>query len=217
MPTAEHAIRWDPSQGGPQHLSQVAQALGLREGKWKHMSVRYFKVEGPDPLPEGFRLIGRERTGPEGTECMVKLRGPGPLPNSLLNWVVPLQGKVDEKQEFDVSWGPGGQVSSALSVSGTVTAASLQHALSAGYIATSSERSHLMVRLKDKAGGITVEAWHLHNGRHIFEVSGEGVVEQHGLPAQHMVDPFFSRVVQPLVQLGAKPLADGLTTLAEQG
>ncbi|MDZ7813943.1 MAG: hypothetical protein U5L74_12935 [Ideonella sp.] len=108
MPTAEHAIRWDPSQGGPQHLSQVAQALGLREGKWKHMSVRYLKVEGPDRLPEGFRLIGRERTGPEGTECIVKLRGPGPLPNSLLNWVVPLQGKVDEKQEFDVSWGPGG-------------------------------------------------------------------------------------------------------------
>lgn len=103
-----------------------------------------------------------------------------------------------------------------MSVSGTVTAASLQHALSAGYIATSSERSHLMVRLKDKADGITVEAWHRHNGRHIFEVSGEGVVEQHGLPDQHMVDPFFSRVVQPLVQLGAKPLADGLTTLAEQ-
>ena len=216
MSIAEHAIRWDPSQGGPQHLSQVANILGLRKGNWKYMAVRYFQVTGPEVLPDGFRLIGRERSGPDGTECMVKLRGPGPLPAYLQAWRAPMQGEVDQKQEFDVSWGAGGQVFSALSVSGTVVAASLRHALAPGYTTKASERTHQMVRLKDKSEGVTVEAWHLHNGRHIFEVSAEGVVEEDGLPAARATDPFFTRVVQPLLQEGIEALQYGLTTLAEQ-
>ncbi|TDM05995.1 MAG: hypothetical protein C4K60_15105 [Ideonella sp. MAG2] len=216
MPTAEHAIRWDPSQGGPQHLSQVASMLGLREGKWKHMTVRYFSVEGPVALPPGYRLIGRERTGPDGTECMVKLRGPAPLPEPLLPWAIPLKGELKRKQEFDVSWGAEGPLTSALSVSGTVVAASLQEVLTDGYHATPSERMHQMVRLKDKALDITIEAWHLHSGRHIFEVSGEGEVGADGLPMDVASDAFQLRVVRPLTAGSLKALAQGLTTLAEQ-
>ena len=52
---AEFAIRWNPSEGGPQTAKEVLAALGLKDGKEKDFVVQYFAVNQPSNAPRRFQ------------------------------------------------------------------------------------------------------------------------------------------------------------------
>jgi hypothetical protein len=70
--SAEYAIRWDPRDGGPGTIDEVAALLQVSSGKRKpkEFVVRYFALKQPKALPDGASVIARERTAGGETSSM---------------------------------------------------------------------------------------------------------------------------------------------------
>ena len=217
---AEYAIRWDPSQGGPDTLDKVVSDLGQKVKKRQQAVVTYLQVVPASPLPEGHKLIARERVfaplpgdasksakKKDGAkrEVMMKLRVPEGQLSAARQWVCPLMGSTQSKLESDISWPPSPQTR-AVSASCKAEDRSMMETIPAalkprpGPCAAST-----MVRVKTEQD-ITIERWILPSGRVIVEVSLSASDDKEG------IDQFRNLVVAKLN--GIQPLPEGMTTLA---
>lgn len=198
---AEFAVRWDPAQGGPNTVDAVLVVLKERGGKSKTSVVQYFSVAQPAKLPDGFAAIVRERTLDGEVESTYKLRGPTQLPDSARK--CPLKSG-EGKDEVDVSvLGPGSlkrSFSYSCSAEGTVKS-TLPRKFDAKPLGCSSNV------LRVEASDTNVESWSFPAGRKALEVSWKGHDKSSDLQS------FLTRVVQPLMASGVKPLTESKTSL----
>ncbi len=203
---AEFAIRWDPTEGGPQTAKAVLSALGLEPGAETDFVVRYFTVAQPSHLPDGFAAIARERTSGGRTESTYKLRGPAPFPTTgpLHKWKCPLKGHADSKEEVDIGWTGDAQPKRAYSRSCTVKADAAQ-AMPKDLLAKPLGCSAAMHRVE--GGVIKVERWDLQGAKRLIEVSTSGK------DSAQDFEKFRQRIVGPLLKLQVRPLKDSKTDM----
>ena len=198
---AEYAVRWDPAQGGPNTLDAVLIVLKEPGGKPKNSVVQYFSVPQPSKLPDGFAAIVRERTLDGQVESTYKLRGPTQVPGSAQK--CPLKAGHG-KNEVDISvLGPGSlkrSFSYSCSAEGTVKS-TLPRKLHAKPLGCSSDFARVEV------SETNVESWSFPAGRKLLEVSWKGHDNSMDLQS------FLTRVVQPLMASGVKPLSESKTLL----
>jgi len=197
---AEYAYRWDPSKGGPKSLAAATEALGLKNAKKDQVEVRYFAVSPPNPLPNGYTAIGREREKGGKVEATYKVRGPQPLPAEL-QANCPLKDATKAKYEVDVAW-TGMDLARAYSASCTVKGAGMS-AFPQEFAPTPRGCKVLVGRAEQ--GSITVEEWKFPGGPVILEASMKGRDTPEDLGV------FESDVVQKLAHQQAVPLLASLT------
>lgn len=205
---AEFAFRWDVSKGGPTSVEKVAESLNLKAKKPKKFQVQYFEIALPSSIPDGYRVLGRERSEiGENPDSTMKMRGLKPLPNGLPKWEC--TSPAERKDEVDLAFENSDDVKRAFSVSCTLKDSRLSGILPKGYVATPRKCSNYMERTK--AGSATlevkIEKWSLPKGRVVIEVSMEGV----DTPTDF--EKFRERVVKPLIDLKAEPLKESKTEL----
>jgi len=216
---AEYAVRWYAGKGGPNDLDKVVSDLALTVKKRQRAQVTYLLLTPTSPLPEGQRLIGRERVftpvpgdkssgssgkGGEETEVMIKLRALDARHGEVPPWDCPMSG-AKSKQEIDVSWTPSMQTraaSSSCKVEGKSATEAIPVALKPQPDPCSPSS---MVRARTKQD-ITVEQWTLPSGQVVLEVSMSGKDNDKSL------ETFRRSVVDKLK--GIEPIAEGMTTLA---
>jgi hypothetical protein len=202
---AEFAIRWDPAAGGPRTVEEVAQALQLREGSTRNFVVRYFAVNVPRGTPEGATAIARERLSDDRLVSMYKVRHASPLPaaSRRAGWQCPFTADAAREREVDIGWTAEGLPTRTYSIS-CEAEGPLAELLPAG-AATPRGCTSNVLRLT--AQRIKVERWSLPDGTLTLEVSSNGRDNEAQLEA------FATRVVRPLLALGAKPIAQSKTQL----
>jgi hypothetical protein len=198
---AEYAVRWDPSQGGPNTIDAVVAVLKERGGKPKAFVVQYFSVPQPSKLPDGFAAIVRERALDGEIESTYKLRGPTQLADSARK--CPLKSGSG-KSEVDISVLGSGSLKRSFSYSCSAEG-SVKSTLPRSFHAKPSGCSSNVLRVE--ASDTNVESWSFPAGRKLLEVSWKG----HDKSAD--LQSFLTRVVQPLVASGVKPLSESKTSL----
>ena len=214
--SAEFALRWDPSQGGPQDAQKALQLLGLQDDKPKAFVIRYFSVKQPASLPKGYAVIARQRETGGKPQASYKLRGTKPLdklPQSY-QWACPLAGAGADEDERDITWlaRPAGPSAAKPWPVRTVysrtcsAAATLLDALPASHAPHAPGCESTMTRFKDK--GLKVEVWTLPQGATMLEVSFKVDVD-----TPQARQAFEQAWVKPLLAAGAWPLSDNKTAL----
>jgi hypothetical protein len=198
---AEFAVRWDPSQGGPNTVDAVLTVLKESGGKPKTSVVQYFSVPQPSKLPDGFAAIVRERTLDGKIESTYKLRGPTQLPDSARE--CPLKSGSG-KSEVDISVLGSGSLKRSFSYSCSAEG-SVKSTLPRRFHAKPLGCSSDLLRVE--ASDTNVESWSFPAGRKVLEVSWKGHDKSSDLQS------FLTRVVQPLVESGVKPLSESKTLL----
>lgn len=203
---AEYAIRWDPAQGGPQTLDEIAAALGLRSGRRSTFTVQYFALEAPAGASPHFGVIARERTSDGAVESTWKLRGDMPLPAAgpLAGMRCPFARPTQDKREVDVGWTSAGAPRRGYSHSCDADG-HLAQLLPAAMPAKPAGCSSEAVRLSAK--NLKLERWSLPGGRLAFEVSSNGKDR----PAD--LEKFERKVVRPLIAVGVRPLGASKTEM----
>jgi hypothetical protein len=208
--SAEYAVRWSPSSGGPRDVGGVMKALGLEGGEVSKFRIQYHDVRLPAGAPSGAAAIARERERASKVETTWKYRGASPFDAGTEHtWMCPLLGKAQRKDEVDVSMLAGGETRRAYSRSCTVKGAysgSLPSALQGAQVGCSSR----MERQESADGRYKVERWRLSNGQRLLEVSWSA-----GDTDVDLAD-FRRRVVEPLVSAGVQPLDRSKTELGTQ-
>lgn len=205
---AEYAFRWDATKGGPTSVEKVAESLQLKARKQKEFQVQYFDITAPSSIPDGYTVLGRERSQVgEKTDSTIKMRGLKPLPNGLPKWECAYP--AEPKDEVDLAFQSSDEVKRVFSVSCTLKDSRLSAILTKGYLATPRKCSNYMVRTKADSPTLEVkiEKWTLPKGRAVIEVSMEGV----DTPTDF--ERFRERVVKPLMDLKAEPLKESKTEL----
>ena len=194
-------MRWDPAQGGPDTADAVLVVLKEPGGKPKTSVVQYFSVAQPSKLPDGFAAIVRERAVDGEVESTYKLRGPTQLSHSARK--CPLRSG-QAKDEVDIGvLGPGSlkrSFSYSCSAEGSVKS-TLPRTFHAKPLGCSSNV------LRVEASDTNVESWSFPAGRKVLEVSWKGHDKSSDLQS------FLTRVVQPLMASGVKPLSESKTSL----
>lgn len=201
---AEYAVRWDPAHGGPQTAKAVMDLLGKPEADSDRYEVVYLSVTAPSSSPPGYESILRERKkGATKFQLTFKYRGPRPFPGGS-DWLCPLPGSVERKDEVDVSIVLEGDPRRTYSRSCTVKSGDGPVVIPIGLNAKRPACSSKMLRLE--AGGLKVEEWQL-GGETVIEVS------RSGLDTLADLDSFRNDVVGPLVKAKAKPVGQSKTEL----
>lgn len=203
---AEFAMRWDPSEGGPQSAQGVAAALGLKSGKESEFAVQYYAVNQPRSAADGFRAIARERRGGSYTDATYKVRGPNPFPKAapLHEWKCPLLVPALSKAEVDITW-TGEQHPQRVFSRSCTAQADIAHSMPKRLGAKPLGCSARMRRIQGDE--IKLEQWDLPNGKRLFEVSANGRDRRQDR------DNFQRRVVDPLLEHKVRPLGDSKTEL----
>ncbi|MDM0013322.1 hypothetical protein QTH87_12835 [Variovorax sp. J22P168] len=203
---AEFALRWDPAEGGPASLEQIAEVLGVpATGRRKSFEVRYFTIEGPADAPEGASAIARERVTDGQLLAMYKLRSATSFDKRTATaWRCPLGKGAKAKNEVDVGWNADGTPRTSHSLS-CETAGRIDKLLPASFKAQALGCTSTVMRVT--TGGLKIESWSLPGGRLAFEVSANGK------DTAGQLKGFDQRVVQPLRARGARPLAQSKTEL----
>ena len=203
---AEFAIRWDPADGGPRSIDEVAAMLNLPQGKHKSFVVRYFSVAQPVGAAAGTRAIARERTSGHAAESTYKLRSTAPFPSNgeFASWRCPFKHEARQKSEVDVGWTADGVAQKRYSLSCDADGF-IKTLLPAQYEAKSFGCNSQVLRVQ--AGDIKIERWSLPSGEPTFEVSWKGQDTAADL------ESFAGRVVRPLMARGVKALRESKTEL----
>lgn len=203
---AEFAIRWNPSEGGPQTAKEVLAALGLKDGKEKDFVVQYFAVNQPSNAPGDFRAIARERRARSYTDATYKVRGSNAFPEAgpLHKWKCPLSIPALSKDEVDISWTGEQEPERAFSRSCTADS-DIAHAMPKELEAKPLGCISKMHRIQ--ADGIKLEQWDFQSGKRLFEVS------TNGRDSQRDLEKFLRRIVDPLLSHKVRPLKDSKTEL----
>ena len=203
---AEFAIRWDPSEGGPQTAKEVRAALSLKKGKEMDFVVQYFAVNQPSNAPGDFRAIARERRARSYTDATYKVRGSNAFPEAgpLNKWQCPLSNPVLSKDEVDINWTGEQEPKRAFSRSCTADS-DIAHAMPKELEAKPLGCISKMHRIQ--ADGIKLEQWDFQSGKRLFEVS------TNGRDSQRDLEKFLRRIVDPLLSHKVRPLKDSKTEL----
>jgi hypothetical protein len=203
---AEFAIRWDPTEGGPQTVKDVLAALSLKDGKEKNFVVQYFMVNPPRNAPGDFKAIARERRTGTHTDATYKVRGPSPFPEAgpFHMWDCPLSIRALSKDEVDISWTGDQGPKRAFSRSCTAEA-DIAHAMPKELEPKPLGCVSKMLRIQ--VDGIKLEQWDLQSGKRLLEVS------VNGLDSANDLEKFRSRIVNPLLSRRVRPLKDSKTEL----
>jgi len=208
--TAEFAMRWSPSQGGPATGAAVLGLLNVQH----HSSgpdlydVQYFSVTTPGDAPKGFTVLLRERVKAAKPETTWKYRGAKRFPaQPLKKWNCPLLGADKSKDEMDVSLLAGGSVRRAYSRSCSVKGP-ISSVVPSALVPKAIGCAARMTRLE--AGDLRVEEWTLSGRRVVLEVSMKGNDTASDLAA------FKKDVARKILQAGAKPLDRSKSELGTQ-
>jgi len=206
---AEYALRWAPADGGPGSIEEVATLLRLPAGKHKNFEVRYFSTAQPSDLPPGASVIVRERSSGSRTESMYKLRSAAPLQvnevGTALRCAFPSATK--RKSEVDVGWTAEGALKKNYSYSCTADGL-VSTVAPPGFETRPTGCSSKVLRMETK--DVKIERWSLPGGALALEVSSNGEDTPKDL------DRFTSRVAQPLLARGVKPLQESKTELGSR-
>lgn len=205
--SAEFAIRWDPAEGGPQTLEEIASALSLSPGKKSSFVVRYFSVAQPSDAPPDSLVIVRERTSGRAIESMYKLRGSSPFPSrgAEAGWQCPLETTSKQKREVDIGWTGRNSNRRNHSLS-CVADGRVVDLLPPRFQPRPLDCTSSVTRIR-AAGNLKVEHWSLPAGRIAFEVS------RNGKDSAASVEAFAHQVVRPLMNRGVKPQTESKTAL----
>jgi len=197
---AEHAVRWDPRQGGPATPQDALRELHRKAGKPQHFEVQYFDFTPPADTPAGFDPILRKRISGGEAELTFKLRGDAPLPAqpTLKQWACPLGATKDRKDEVDITLLGAGRVLTAHSRSCSIESRDLALQPPAALQARPKGCGSTMTRLS--AGKLKVEQWQLADGTVLIEASRPGKHTPASLQA------FEREVLKPLLALKVQPL-----------
>jgi hypothetical protein len=202
---AEFSIRWDPAVGGPNSVNESLAILQLKQGTHDDFLVQYFAVNQPSDAPADSKAIARERRRGRHVEATYKFRGPAPFAaNPSSRWECPLKGPAESKNEVDITWTGDALPKRAYSQSCTVNA-DMEHAMPTAYGARPLGCTSKMQRFSD--GGVAMEIWELRSGKQVIEVSVKGQDTARDL------ETFQKRIVNPLLNSGARPLKDSKTEL----
>lgn len=207
---AEYAVRWEEAQGGPKSLTEIASMLGLKDYKEQMATVGFFAVKQCSVVPEGFKLIARERVFKkkkgDAPEVMLKLRGPvTPGTDPTVAWVCPLPKADKSKVEVDISW-TGSDMKKSLSRSCSQEDESALKIIPKDLAPVAPKCRSEMQRFKGK--DLTIERWTLGDRRIVYEVSMSG--QDDGQSEQR-----FKKVVLQALP-GIRPLSSGMTDIATQ-
>lgn len=205
---AEFAIRWDPAEGGPKTIEEVADLLQLPGGKHKAFKVRYFSIKQPSDAAGGYTAIVRQRSSGHAHESMYKERSAQPFPgaDALAGWTCPFptQASAKAKSEVDVGWTADGGTRKSYSLSCQVDG-EVELLLPARFMAKPLGCTSHVLRAQSK--GIKIERWSLPKGALSIEVSWNGEDTAADL------EKFAGRVARPLMERGVKPLDESKTAL----
>lgn len=206
---AEYALRWEPVDGGPRGIEEVATLLRLPPGKRKQFEVRYFTAAQPADLPPGASVIVRERGNGGKTESMYKLRSAAPLPGNAVSPAMrcAFPASTDRKSEVDVGWTAEGAPKKSYSYSCSVDGL-VRTVMPPGFDARPTGCGSKVMRREAK--GIKIERWTLPDGTLALEVSWNGEDSPQDL------ERFTARVVRPLLAHGVKPLQQSKTELGSR-
>lgn len=207
---AEYAVRWEEAQGGPKGLAEIASLLGLKDYKEQMATVAFFAVKQCSAVPEGFKLIARERVFKkkkgDAPEVMLKLRGPvTPGTDPTVAWVCPLPKNNKSKVEVDVSW-TGSDMKKSLSRSCSQEDEFALKIIPKDLAPVAPKCRSEMQRFKGE--DLTIERWTLSDGRIVYEVSMSGQDDTES-------EQRFKKVVLQSLP-GIRPLSSGMTDIATQ-
>ncbi len=205
---AEFAIRWDPAEGGPKTIEEVAALLQLPSGRSKSFEVRYFSIRQPSDAVGDSTAIVRQRSTRQATESMYKQRSADAFSSGepLAGWQCPFPARANPKakSEVDVGWTPEGSTKKSYSLSCQVDG-TVELLLPAQFMAKPLGCTSRVLRAE--AQGIKIERWSLPRGALSIEVSWNGEDNAADL------EKFASRVARPLMEQGVKPLGESKTAL----
>lgn len=204
---AEFAMRWNPADGGPASVEQIAQVLQVpADGTREKFEVRYFSLARTPDTPDGALVIVRERLADGQAFSMYKLRSNAQSgARGADSWSCPLLGReVRTKTEVDVDWDADGKPSKSHSLS-CEARGRVADRLPATFKAEALGCISTVLRVS--TGGFKIEHWFLPAGAQIFEVSANGK------DSARQLDAFAQRVVQPLMAHGATPLKQSKTQM----
>ncbi|MGJ7507379.1 hypothetical protein [Variovorax sp. GT1P44] len=206
---AEYALRWEPTDGGPRSVEEVAAVLKLPPGKQKQFEVRYFTVAQPSGLPPGASVIVRERSSDGETESMYKLRSEAPMQGDAVTESLRcgFPAATERKSEVDVGWSAEGVPRKNYSLS--CTADGLVGTVKPPNLEAQPTGCSSKV-LRQEAKGVKIERWTLPDGTLALEVSWNGKNRPKDL------DRFTDRIVRPLLGQGVKPLRESKTELGSR-
>ncbi|MDM0053187.1 hypothetical protein [Variovorax sp. J22R115] len=206
---AEYALRWAPADGGPGSIEEVATLLRLPAGKHEKFEVRYFSTAQASDLPPGASVIVRERSSGSKTESMYKLRSAAPLQGNEVGTALrcAFPAATKRKSEVDVGWTAEGALKKNYSYSCTADGL-VRTVAPPGFEARPTGCSSKVLRMEAK--DVKIERWSLPGGALALEVSWNGEDTPKDL------DRFTTRVAQPLLARGVKPLQESKTELGSR-
>lgn len=197
---AEYAIRWDPSQSGPESAKDVAKLLKFKKPDPDEYKVRYFGVTKPPATPSNYKVILRERVTKKKNQLTLKYRGNEPLQvNDYSKWECPLGTTAEKKYEIDISALSKEQenIKKSYSLSCSIESKfpiEIPKKLEAKQVGCEIE----MTRFKSD-DDIKIEEWKFKNKR-LIEVS------MPGLQSDVDRDMFFRNIVYKLLDLKVIPI-----------
>jgi hypothetical protein len=160
---AEFAIRWSPSDGGPQTPVEVFKILHLPKSEAENYEVRYFDEPPALIPPESTSIVLRLRSMHDGnSEVRLKYRRATPWP---ADWKCPAALRFKRSEQLDVTFLNAGAIARTYSYECTLDAGEKPPALEAAIKNCSS----FMVRYDGKRARL--EEWVLPGGKVILEVS----------------------------------------------
>ncbi|WP_446809011.1 hypothetical protein ACH50O_17385 [Methylomonas sp. 2BW1-5-20] len=197
--SAEFAIRWNPSKGGPKTANDVINLLELKSAKMDEYKVSYFAIETPFDVPDGYSVIARRRTQGEKTQLMIKYRGDAPLPDTYNAdaWQCVLGSNAESKYEVDITFLLE-KIKKTYSLSCSLKAekkTTFPDNLNPAQVGCDSKMKRY------ESNGIKIEEWSFDNGNEkLLEVSKSG----HDNDVD--IDKFRNEVSSKLISSGVKPL-----------
>ena len=199
---AEYAIRWNARDGGPASLNATLLILKTHATRARQFKVDYYDVPSTTTAPPGFSVILRRRTEDAAlAEFTWKLRGD----HALADWTCPLRNSKGAKDEVDVAFRGGGNITRSFSYSCTTEEPDLAASgLSATLRPCTSE-----VRRQD-AGKLKIEEWRLPGNVVVIDVSLSSKNTPGGM------ELFRKRIAEPLLAAGIVPSVDSKSELGSR-
>lgn len=195
---AEYAMRWAPSQGGPQNADAALDRLGLDAGERKDFRVRYFDPPRPSGLPASATVVLRERVEGVRIDTTWKVRVPVAEVRGRAGWPCALKSPDRIREEIDVTVLDHGAVRRSIARTCEMSA-TFEEALP-GFARTPVGCASRMQRVESRDGSIVVEHWQVGDGSAMLEVSSRGKDDAQALAG------FQNRVAKKLVRAGVRPL-----------
>jgi hypothetical protein len=194
----EYAFRWNPAQGGPKNVSEVASLSGENFETPESYTVRYYQVEQKGNVRTFLRERTRADLENEAPEFRLKFRSDSPFPDSA---TCPFSMKFS--YETDGTFITPDSMMTLYSLSCTGEGVVWAQKLHGKAFPCASE----MIRYEGK--NFRLEQWTLPAGDTLFEISRKQKIGKE-------VNPAFEKALQAMWKAGARPDASSKSELGSR-